>query len=130
MYIPVTNPRRLYKHSECIARECNSIYRSEHVVKINPFSVFITDIALSLYLLNEMQTMAQYSLAWAHMEAGTHSTLYKYPRGCVVVTAIGLIKSCLYSFLDCVDGEEVKKIHICGKAIMKHHRHDYYRHPV
>lgn len=58
MYIPVTNPCMQYKHYECTPQEHNSIYTHGHVVKINSFSVFIIHIALSLYLLNEMQTMA------------------------------------------------------------------------
>lgn len=58
MYIPVTNTCMQYKHYQCAPQEHNPIYTHGHVVKINSFSVFIIHIALSLYLLNEMQTMA------------------------------------------------------------------------
>lgn len=56
MYIPVTNPCVQYKQCDCTPQEHNSIYTRGHVVKINSFSVFIIHIALSPYLLNEMQT--------------------------------------------------------------------------
>lgn len=46
----------------------------------------------------------------SHRCKRTHSTLHKYTRGWLVVTAIGLIKSCLYPFLDYVDRER-KKTH-------------------
>lgn len=144
MYIPVTNPCMQYKHYECTPQEHNSIYTHRHVVKINSFSVFIIHIALSLYLLNEMQTMAWYSWAWDHIDASTHTraracahththilltlgTLNKYTRGWVDITAIALIKSCVYPLFDCMDRE---KKHTSGKTVMKHHRHGYYRHTV
>lgn len=127
MYIPVTNPCVQSKHSECEPQEHNSIYTQGHVVKINSFSVFIIHIALSLYLLNEMQTMAWYSWAWDHIDAGAHTrgTLHKCTRGRLDVTAISLIKSCVYPLFDCTGrGKE----HTSRKNVMKHHWHGYYRH--
>ena len=126
MCIPVTNPCMQYKHHGRTPQEHNSIYTHGHVVKINSFSVFIIHIALSLYLLNEMQTMAWYSWAWDHIDASahththrhtnththTHSTLHKYTRGWADITAVVLIKSCVYPLFDCMERE---KKHTGGK---------------
>ena len=42
----------------------------------------------------------------SHRCKHTHSTLHKYTRGLVDVTAIALIKSCVYPLFDCTDTEK------------------------
>lgn len=117
-----------YKHYERTPHEHNSIYTRRHVVKINSFPLLIIHIALSLYLLNEMQTMGMIFMGMrSHRCKHTHGTLHKYTRGWVDVTAISLIKSCVYPLFDCMGrGKE----HTRRKTVMKHHWRDYYTHTV
>ena len=128
MYIPVTNPCVQYKHREHTPQEHNSIYTRRHVVKINSFSVFIIHIALSLYLLNEMQTMARYSWAWDHIDAGAHTGAAPFINtqevGLTLLPYPWLNHAYILYLIVWVEGKNTQ----ARKTVMKHHRHGYYRH--
>lgn len=106
-------------------------YTQRHVVKINPFSVFIIHIALHLYLLNEMQTMEWYSWEWDHRDPSLrtrrHTALFINTQEAwlVLLPQPWLNQpSILYLIV------WIEKKCTSGKTATKHHWHGYYRHTV
>lgn len=124
MYIPVTNLCMQYKHYECTPQEHNSIYTRTCGKDQFIFSIYYTyctkPISVEWNANNGMifMGMRSHRCKRVYTCAHTHSlkTIHKYTRGWVDITAIALIKSCVYPLFDCMDRE---KKHTSGKTVMK-----------
>lgn len=109
MCIPVTNPCMQYKPHECTPQEHNLIYTWTCGKDQFIFSIYYTyctkPISIEWNANNGMIFMGMRS----HRCKPTHGTLHKYTRGWVDVTAISLIKSCVYPLFDCmVEGKNIQ----------------------